>query len=187
MAIPDNAVIIAQTKKWIIDVVVGCGFCPFASTEIKRASISYEIVQNATMASALKAMISVLHQLDTNENIETSLLILPENFDSFDEYLGLIELADSLLAKENYEGVYQIASFHPRYLFAGSSEDDAANYTNRSPYPMLHFLREASVTNAVDNYPDIDEVPRRNIRFTNEKGLTYMQELLNGCMNPVQD
>ncbi len=186
MMVPGTAIIIEQTKKWITDVVAGCGFCPFVSREIKRGSIYYEVLHGATSAAALQTMLSMLHQLDIDEKIETSLLILPDSFDSFAEYLDLIELADTLIAKENYEGIYQVASFHPLYLFAGSGEEDAANYTNRSPYPMLHFLREESVSKAVDGYPGIDEVPHRNIRFANEKGYDYMKALLIACMNPVQ-
>ncbi|MEO8769135.1 MAG: DUF1415 domain-containing protein [Ferruginibacter sp.] len=183
MTVTDTATIIAQTKKWIIDVVVGCGFCPFAAKEIKKDSIHYEVLQQADKAAALKAMMLMLQQLDANDKIETALLIMPEGFKSFDIYLQLIDMADTLLAKEKYEGIYQIASFHPRYLFAESDENDAANYTNRSPYPMLHFLREESVSKAVDGYPDIDEVPNRNVRFANEKGRDYMEKLLAMSMN----
>lgn len=177
MTYPDTATIIAQTKKWIMDVVVGCNFCPFAAKELKRESIHYEVVPEATSAKVLEAVMTAIHQLNVEENIETTLLILPGSFQSFDEYLQLLDLTNALLTKENYEGIYQIASFHPHYLFAGSTVGDPSNYTNRSPYPMLHFLREDSVSKAVDSYPDINEVPKRNIAFANEKGLLYMQQL----------
>ncbi|MBC7866754.1 MAG: DUF1415 domain-containing protein, partial [Gloeobacteraceae cyanobacterium ES-bin-316] len=114
--------------------------------------------------------------------IETSLLILPDSFQGFEDYLQLVALAESLLEKEEYDGIYQLASFHPKYLFAGSNEMDPSNYTNRSPYPMLHFLREDSVSIAVDNHTDIDAVPEQNIAFTQEQGLGYMQGLLAGSM-----
>ncbi|MEO6670780.1 MAG: DUF1415 domain-containing protein [Ferruginibacter sp.] len=179
----DTATIIAQTKKWIVEVVVGCGFCPFAAKEIKRDSIHYEVLPETDRASVLRAMMLLLHQMDANPKIETALLILPEGYKSFDIYLQLLDIADTLLAKEKYEGIYQIASFHPGYLFAGSNENDAANYTNRSPYPMLHFLREESVSKAVDSYPEIDEVPIRNVRFANEKGRSYMEKLLAASMS----
>ena len=179
MTYPDKNIIIEQTKKWIIDVVVGCNFCPFAAKEVKRGTIHYEVLIDANKKTVLEAVMKLLYQLDDNDNIETSLLIMPGSFLLFDEYLQLLELAEKLLAKENYEGVYQVASFHPHYLFAGSNEADPSNYTNRSPYPMLHFLREDSVSRAIDSYPDIDEVPKRNIAFTKEKGLLYMHRLLD--------
>lgn len=182
MSSQDTDIIITQTKKWIADVVVGCNFCPFAAREVKRDSIQYKVLSGATTASALEMVLSIFHQLDTTNDIETSLLILPESFSSFDEYLKLLSLAEKLLVKEQYEGIYQVASFHPAYLFSGSTEEDPSNYTNRSPYPMLHFLREESVSKAVDSYSDIDEIPRRNILFTKEKGLIYMKQLLAGSI-----
>ncbi|MEO7524168.1 MAG: DUF1415 domain-containing protein [Ferruginibacter sp.] len=178
MPLPDDEIIIEQTKNWINTVVVGCGFCPFAAKEMKRGSVHYVVLQNATKSSALEAVVRSMQLLDTKENIETSLLIIPEGFSSFNAYLELTDMAETLLAKEKYEGIYQVASFHPQYLFAGSKADDAANYTNRSPYPMLHFLREESVSKAIDSYPNINEVPYRNIRFANEKGIDYMKNLL---------
>jgi hypothetical protein len=80
--------------------------------------------------------------------------------------------------KQGYEGVYQVATFHPDYRFADSDESDASNYTNRSPYPMLHILREASVEKVLANYPDPEGIPERNIGLTRELGLTAMQKLL---------
>ena len=175
--------IIAQTKKWITDVVVGCNFCPFAAREVKRGSIAYEVLDEATMETALQAVATAFLQLDNDPAIETSLLILPNSFESFKTYLELVELADALLEKEDYEGIYQVASFHPQYLFSGSNEEDPSNYTNRSPYPMLHFLREDSLSKVIDSHPDIDDVPVQNISFSREKGIRYMQELLASCMN----
>ena len=84
----------------------------------------------------------------------------------------------SFLAKESYEGIYQLASFHPQYLFAGSNDNDPANYTNRSPYPMLHILREESLSKAIDSYPNVDDIPQNNIDFANAKGLYFMKNLL---------
>ena len=178
---PDTETVIAQTKKWITTVVIDCNFCPFAAKEQKRGSIHYQVLTAATRATVLTAMMEVMIQLDTDATIATSLLILPGSFGSFQAYLQLIDIAETLSIKEGYEGIYQIASFHPNYLFAGSTADDAANYTNRSPYPMLHFLREDSVSMAVDSYPGIEKVPERNIAYTRQKGLLYMQELLKQC------
>ena len=177
MTSQDSSIIIAQTKKWINDVVIGCNFCPFAAKEMKRDSIHYEVLDSATIEPILKAVKSMLVQLDQNENIDTSFIILPASFLSFEVYLDLLSKAESLLVKENYEGVYQIASFHPEYLFKGITKDDPSNYTNRSPYPMFHFLREESVSRAIDSYPDINEVPERNIIYAREKGIRYMRQL----------
>ena len=173
---------IEHTKKWIRDVVVGCNFCPFAGREMVRGSIHFIVLEHAGTDEVLKVALSAMQQLDEDSSIETTLLILPNSFESFDDYLDLVENAEAILEKEGYEGIYQLASFHPQYLFAGSEESDAANYTNRSPYPMLHFLREESVSKAVDSYPEIEEVPNRNIRYAHAKGLLYMQQLLANCI-----
>ena len=178
MSNADNEIIVTKTKTWITNVVVACNFCPFAAREIKRGSIHYEVINNATTKTVLEATLKMFLLLNNNEQIETSILILPDHFSEFNDYLDLVEKVETLLTKNNYEGIYQIASFHPKYMFADSDENDPSNYTNRSPYPMLHFLREESVTKAIAGYNDIENVPKRNIAFTKEKGLAYMQQLL---------
>lgn len=172
-------IVVAKTKKWIVDVVVGCNFCPFAAKEIRRDSIRYQVLENATVESTLLATIEAFDVLNSDVTVETLLLVLPNAFETFTEYLDIVDKAEALLEKENYEGIYQIASFHPQYIFAGSTNLDPSNYTNRSPYPMLHFLREESVSKAIDSYPDVDDVPDNNIAYAHEKGLRYMQTLFN--------
>ena len=174
--------IIAQTKNWIKEVVVGCNFCPFAARELKRGSIHYEVISSADRKTVLEALSAIFTKMDNEPDVETSLLILPAGFASFTVYLQMIDLAEALLDEENYEGVYQIASFHPAYLFAGANNSDPSNYTNRSPYPMIHLLREASVTKAVDTYPDVDDIPQKNIAFATAKGLAALQLLREASM-----
>ena len=113
--------------------------------------------------------------------METTLLIIPASFKSFDAYLELVSHAQMLLEKWGYEGVYQLASFHPQYLFEGTQDDDPANYTNRSVYPMLHILREASLTVAIDSHPDPQSIPVRNISYARKRGLAAMQLLRAAC------
>lgn len=174
----DDEIIIQKTKNWITDVVIACNFCPFAAREIHRGSVHFEVQKNATIQTALNTLNTLLLQLNSTKEIETTLLIFSNSFLDFNEYLNLVDYSERFLKKNNYEGIYQVASFHPDYLFAGSNSNDPSNYTNRSPYPMLHILREESLTKAIDSYPDIENVPERNIAFTKEKGLFYMQELL---------
>lgn len=175
---PDASTIISQTKNWITNVVVGCKFCPFAAKEVSNETIQYKVLIDAGETTVLQTALGMMRELDTNATIETSFLILPGNsFTFFNQYLKLVELVNKALVKHKYEGIYQVASFHPAYLFNGSTEDDPSNYTNRSPYPMLHFLREASISKIADSYPNIDDIPSKNIAFTKEKGLAYMQQL----------
>ena len=87
-----------------------------------------------------------------------------------------------MLFRSDLEGVYQVASFHPEYQFGGTEPDDAENYTNRSPYPMLHLLREDSLSDAIDSYPEVDLIPERNIECMNEQGVEKMRALLEACL-----
>ena len=172
--------IIAHTKAWIVNTVIGCNFCPFAAREVKRDSIAYEVAADTLPKHVLQKLSDAFARMDTDVSIETLLLILPAGFGSFAAYLKLVDAANAILKKAGYEGVYQLASFHPAYLFAGSKPTDAANYTNRSPYPMLQILREVSVSRAVDSYPDTSKIPERNVDFARGKGLAFMKELLEG-------
>lgn len=177
----DTDKIILQTEKWISDVVIGCNFCPFAAREMKRGSIRYRCEPGADIEKVLITLIEECTILDNDKDVATTLIILPGAFTGFFSYLDMVELAEKLLKKEGYEGIYQLASFHPEYRFEGSSKDDASNYTNRSPYPMLHLLREADVEKALSHFPDPDSIPENNIAFTKKMGLEYMQHLWRSC------
>jgi uncharacterized protein len=177
-----NEQVIAQTKKWITDVVVGCNFCPFAGKELKQDTIRYVVEAAPEMNNCLGAFIKECHLLDDAPSIETTLIIFPHSFQQFDDYLDLVSLAESLLIKEGYEGIYQVASFHPQYMFAGAPLNDAANYSNRSLYPMLHILREESIEKALEKYPNPEQIPERNINFAREKGVVYMKMLRDSCL-----
>lgn len=169
--------VIERTKKWIIEVVIGCNFCPFAANVVKQQAIYYQVEESADLKTCLDSFLSVVKQMDDDPTFETSFLIFPYAFEKFDDYLDLVAISEKLLKQKGYEGIYQVASFHPLYLFEGSGDDDAANYTNRSVYPMLHLLREESIDKALESYKDPESIPERNIQFTREKGLAYMKTL----------
>ncbi|MEI6408215.1 MAG: DUF1415 domain-containing protein [Bacteroidota bacterium] len=177
-----SATIIEQTNQWVNSVVIGCNFCPFAAKSVLQKRIRYEVFLGETLDDALASVVKELEYLDENEEIETTLLIFPKHFEDFMAYLDLAETAEDMSIDEGYEGIYQIASFHPDYCFDGATDDDPANYTNRSPYPMLHILREDTLTKVLDHYIDPEGIPERNIAFAKEKGLEYMKGLLASCM-----
>ena len=174
--------IINQTKKWINDVVVGCNFCPFAAREIKQNTIHYEVEESTETEACLHAFLNECTRLDTEKNIETTLLIFPNAFGRFDNFLDILSLAEKLLEQESYEGIYQVASFHPHYCFANVPVDDAANYTNRSLYPMLHLLREERIEQALLHYSSPEVIPENNTKFAREKGVVYMKMLRDACL-----
>lgn len=174
--------IIEQTNNWIKSVVIDCNFCPFAAKALLKKSIRYIIKPNVTLDETLDALKKELDYLETDNDIETSFIIFENNYTDFESYLDLVKKAERLLTKQGYDGIYQIASFHPDYCFADTDADDAANYTNRSIYPMLHVLREESITNAVRLFPNPELIPQHNINFARQKGLQYMQMLRAACM-----
>lgn len=176
-----NTTIITQTTQWIKSVVIGCNFCPFAAKAMAQKSIRYVVLPDTTLENSLETLVEELRFLDRSIDIETTLLIFPNQYADFEEYLDLVDLAEALSEEQGYEGVYQIASFHPEYCFDGADNDDPANYTNRSPYPMLHLLREDSVSKVLEHYIDPEGIPERNIAFAQEKGLKHMRSLLGAC------
>jgi hypothetical protein len=170
---------IEKTQQWLEDVVIGLNFCPFAKRELRKNAVRFVLNESNDMQETLQQLIAECVFLDENTATETSLLILPSGFENFLYYLELTELAEDLLAEQGYEGIYQVASFHPEYCFADAEVDDAANYTNRSPFPMLHILREASLDIAIDNYPDIDSIPENNMQKARSLGAEFFRKILS--------
>lgn len=174
----NNTDIIKHSKRWLNEFVIKHNICPFAKHEYDKGSIHFEVINELKVEDQLQALIQACTQLDDDPSIETSLLIYPNGLDDFDDYLDFLHLANLLLDKQGYEGIYQLASFHPNYCFNGVDEDDASNYTNRSPYPSLHLLREKSLEKALANYPNPEEIPQRNIQYTRALGNKVLSDLL---------
>ncbi len=178
----DKERVISQTKKWINDVIIGCNFCPFAAKVVKQQTVYYQVEKSSTPKICLDAFLNEIIRLDGDATIETSFLIFPNSLEDFQAYLDLLILAEKLIFDKGYEGIYQVASFHPSYQFEGSKYDDAANYTNRSVFPMLHLLREESIERALENFKSPQSIPDNNINFAREKGLVYMKLLRDSCL-----
>jgi len=172
---------IDQTKKWLSTVVIAHGLCPFAKPEYDNKSIHYEVIEAVGLEAQLEQLLLQCRVLDNEADIETSLLIFPTSLLDFDDYLDMLDIATALLKDHGYEGVYQLASFHPDYRFADMPDEDASHYTNRSPYPMLHILREASLEAALTAYSHPEKIPARNIQYTQALGLDTMKALLAEC------
>ncbi|MCD6065437.1 MAG: hypothetical protein K0S33_263 [Bacteroidetes bacterium] len=173
--------IISHTSKWIKNVVIDLNFCPFAAKALLKKSIHYSVLHKAELQNSLETLIHELQHLDREDTIETTFIIFPDSFSDIEEYFDLVEQANTILEMQGYEGIYQLAEFHPDYCFAKAEPEDPANYTNRSPYPMLHLLREESVEKAVTTYKDAHLIPERNIELARKKGLLYMQALRAAC------
>jgi hypothetical protein len=170
--------VVQQTKNWVEEIVIGLNLCPFAAQPFQKNAIEYSVVAGDSRKQHLQKLANSFSQLDKDTDIETSLLIYPEAYQTFDDYLDWLDYANYLLEDLNYTGCYQIASFHPDYRFAGSTKNDASNFTNRSPYPMLHLIREKSLEAAIVSYPDIKQVPKNNIKKLQEIGFAEMRKRL---------
>lgn len=169
---------IKNTKNWLEHIVIKHNFCPFAERELRRESIRYVINESSYIEDTLHHLVDEFIFLDQHLETETSLFIIPQGFNDFDDFLDLVEIANALLEEQHYSGIYQLATFHPDYCFHGSDEDDPANYTNRSPYPTLHLIREKRLERAVASHPDPAGIPERNITYARALGINQLRSEL---------
>ena len=178
----ENQIVIDATKHWVRSIVVGLNLCPFARRVFDSDRIRYVVTDVADVVSLKLELVRELKLLAGADRatIETTLLIHPGVLCDFFDYNDFLGIADGLLQELGYEGVIQIASFHPDYQFAGTAAVAVENYTNRSPYPMLHLLREVSVTEVSANPDDLSRIPERNIETLRAIGTRAMQQRLKG-------
>ncbi|MCD9033102.1 DUF1415 domain-containing protein [Luteimonas sp. Y-2-2-4F] len=169
---PASADPVAATRRWLQRAVIGLNLCPFAKAVTAKGQVRFALTDARTPAALLDALAAELaHLRDTPaEAVDTTLLIHPHALGDFLDYNDFLDAADALVERMDLAGVLQVASFHPGYRFAGSADDDIGNYTNRSPFPMLHLLREDSVARAVAAYPDPDVIVERNLRTLDRLG-----------------
>ena len=172
---------IEATRRWLERAVIGLNLCPFAKAVHARGQIRW-VLSDATTPEALLAQLGeeLLRLRDTPAlDIDTTLLVHPGVLGDFLDYNDFLEQADALVEALDLDGMLQVASFHPQYQFAGSEPDAVENFTNRSPYPTLHLLREDSVSRAVDAYPDPDAIIERNIATLRALGVDGWRRLLD--------
>lgn len=160
-----NAAIIAKTQQWLETVVLGLNLCPFAHQPAKHNRIRFTVLDESQGLGLFEILGEEIERLENTPitELETTLLILPEGFEDFYFYTITVQQAESWLNKQGLQGVYQIANFHPDYQFSDTDFADRSNLTNRSPYPILHLLREQSLSAAIDNGADTESIPERNI------------------------
>ncbi|MBI1889757.1 MAG: DUF1415 domain-containing protein [Burkholderiales bacterium] len=173
--------ILAATEAWLTKAVIGLNLCPFAKAVYIKNQIRY-VVSRAQTPQALAQELHdelLLLQSSNPDQTDTTLLIHPQVLTDFLEYNDFLNVADAMLEKLDLAGELQVASFHPAYQFADSAPDDITNYTNRSPYPMLHLLREASIERAVAAIPDAADIYEKNMTTLKALGLAGWRALLS--------
>jgi uncharacterized protein len=160
------AQVTAAVRQWLAEVVVGLNLCPFARKPMMADQVRLQVSAARNDEALLAELLAELELLDhlTPDSLETTLLIVTDYLQDFADFNQFLDLADWLLERQGYSGVYQLATFHPRYQFAGTEPGDAGNLTNCAPYPILHLIREASVEAVLARYPDPESIPENNIR-----------------------
>ncbi len=180
----ENFFIVATTA-WLERVVIGLNLCPFAKAVHVKRQIRYfvsEARQRVALLRDLKRELLLLATADP-EVIESTLLIHPDVLNDFDEYNDFLADCDLAIVELELHGVIQIASFHPQYQFAGTKLNDVTNYSNRSPFPTLHLLREESVTRAVDTFPDASAIYDKNMATLKKLGTTKLDKIFASLMS----
>lgn len=169
---PSDEQVIAATRVWLERAVIGQQLCPFAAGPYRSNRVRFYVSSQSTPAGLLDDLRRELQALQEADPLqcETTLLIHPQVLTGFREYNDFLDECDSAVEELGLEGELQVASFHPDYRFAGTSKQDITNFTNRSPYPMLHLLREASIERAVASFPNIEEIGPKNMETLRRLG-----------------
>nr|WP_231755334.1 DUF1415 domain-containing protein [Bordetella sp. N] len=177
---PDIAEVARVTQHWLTRAVIGLNLCPFAKRVHVKRQIRYVVsaaVDEADIAAELESELQLLADTDA-QDIDTTMLILPDAFADFYEFNDFLDIGDRLLKRLRLRGVLQVASFHPDYQFAETQPDDIENYTNRSPFPILHLLREDSIEEVLETYPDPDDIYEKNQETMRRLGLEGWRKLM---------
>jgi hypothetical protein len=172
--------VIAVTRHWLTEAVIGLNLCPFAKAVHVKGQIRYAVSNAVDMEGVLADLETELQMLVGADPtaVDTTLLIVPQALSDFLDYNDCLFFAERMLKQLRLEGIVQIASFHPFYQFEGSEPDDIENYTNRAPYPILHLLREDSIERAVQAFPDAEEIYERNQETLRRIGLAGWNALM---------
>jgi hypothetical protein len=170
--IADHDAVIALTQKWLEKAVIGLNLCPFAKAVHIKNQIRYVVTEASTNEELMAVLMEELELLaETNpDKVDTTLIIHPQVLNDFEDYNDFLDVADAALEEMDLDGILQVASFHPDYQFADTDKNDIGNYTNRSPYPTLHLLREDSVDRAVEAFPEAEDIFEKNIETMEKLG-----------------
>ena len=169
-----------ETLHWVSSFIVKLNICPFAKHVVDNKTLNIQVNSTNDETTALDSVLSTLSWMDQSPETETLLMVYPNLFSEFYDYLDFVDCAEALMYQAGYEGIYQFATFHPNYCFEGEAENAPSNYTNRSPYPMLHILREASLDKAIEFYGDTSKIPENNIKTLNDLGIDKILEITQG-------
>jgi hypothetical protein len=180
----NHQLVIDQTAAWLDEVVIGLGLCPFAATPRRQGRVVFRVCDGSAPEVIYREVLQALEAFLLADALEqeTALVIVPGGLEEFSEYLELLQALDDSLESAGLNQWVQLASFHPAYRFDGAAPDDPANFTNRSPHPMFHIIREESLTQALADYPEPEAIPLRNVQRLRQIGADGMATLLNATL-----
>jgi len=165
--------VIAATRDWIEKAVIGLNLCPFAKAVYVKEQVRYVVSEAKHLDGLLEDIdreISFLAEADPQQ-VDTTLIMHASLLGDFLDFNDFLDIVDEAVSELGHEGVIQVAAFHPQWQFAETEPDDIGNYTNRAPFPTIHLLREASVTRAVDAFPEAESIYERNIETLQKLGI----------------
>lgn len=174
----EEAIIVVQVQTWLQEIVIGLNFCPFAQQPFIQNRIRYVVFNGKNISTITSLLQEECNYLSHNNATETTLIIFPNHLKSFASFLQQVSNSNQFLERKKLIQHYQLAHFHPQYVFANQGPNDAANYTNRSPYPILHIIRQASLTEALKQVKHPHLLPENNIRVAQQKGTAFFEALL---------
>ncbi len=186
---PSPQQVMEETRCWVETMVIGLNLCPFAARPWNAGQVHIEISQARDDETLYQHFLAELNQLLTTDAdiLATTLLVAPYHLHDFNDYLDFADMAQQAISEAELDGVFQLATFHPDYLFEGEPVDAASHFTNRSPYPTLHLIREEQVEAAIASHPDAESIPAHNIDKLEALGIPGIMERLHPCRSRQDD
>ena len=169
-------------ERWLLDAVIGLKLCPFASSVFEQGKIRISCSQASDPGEAIQFALGEVRYLleHSEEEVSTTLVVFENALTDFRVFLDMVATLEEQLAEAGAQGIFQVATFHPAYQFAGTGKEEIENFTNRAPYPIVHLLRESQVTEAVESHPDPEGIPERNIQRLRAMGKEAIASLWSG-------
>jgi hypothetical protein len=179
ITILEKTAVIEKTKNWIQKFVIGLNLCPFAKFPVENDQVRYVVYEGDSLLELLQLLakeLLLLKKLPAKE-VETTFIVTPNYLSDFQDFINAIPAAEEVLKLQKMRNDFQIATFHPKYQFAGTQAEAIENYTNRSPFPMLHLLREDSMDKAIESYGNTEMIPVQNVSLLETMGLKEILDL----------
>ncbi|MEL6972302.1 MAG: DUF1415 domain-containing protein [Bacteroidota bacterium] len=171
-----------RVEQWLDEFIVGHNICPFARRPLSQGLLKLLVLKSKREEDLNQTLLQALENLviSPRSELETTIIVIPHQLSHFDDFWSYWEWTQDILIESGVEGLVQIVGFHPGFRFAGSDYEDAANFVNRSPFPLLHLLREESVEEANEQHPDITSIPERNALYLRRLSKIKLEELVYG-------